>query len=42
MLRWTAALLLSLWLTGCGQKGDLYLPPAAEQAETEQPSSAQP
>tara|TARA_R110001583_G_scaffold40781_3_gene130138 strand:+ start:748 stop:933 length:186 start_codon:yes stop_codon:yes gene_type:complete len=29
MLRWMAAVLLSLGLIGCGQKGDLYLPPVA-------------
>lgn len=37
------ALLLMIWLTGCGQKGPLYLPAESPQTEQSQDSeSAQP
>lgn len=41
MLRWMAAVLICMGLTGCGQKGALYLPPLAEQSQAEQPNSEQ-
>jgi predicted small lipoprotein YifL len=49
MLRWIATVLISIGLTACGQKGDLYLPPPAtplpteqqaEQSNVEQPDAA--
>lgn len=45
MLRWMAAVLLSIGLIGCGQKGDLYLPPtpaAKNQALQTEPSELEP
>ena len=40
---WLTWLLLAALLTGCGQKGPLYLPkPTAQPASSEQPPPAKP
>ena len=33
-----ATLMLTLWLTACGQKGPLYLPDPADQPDEQQQS----
>ncbi len=42
MLRWIAVVLISVGLSGCGQKGDLYYPPLSEQLPAAQPPAEQP